>query len=236
MDTLTVRRFEMLKQVKDFGLAHSASFPAGSLGKELFDSLAQLITNLDGHGATQISSRGAAQTSAAQKATLREELRDSLAAINRTARVLAVDSPGFEAKFRMPRNVTDQQLLIAARAFVLDATPLKDDFLKHELPADFLDQLSRLITTFEQASSQKSAAVGAHVATRLTIDETVANGLQTVRQLDAIVRNKFNGDPILLSAWVRASHVARRSRNPDAEPPPAEPGGAVIRPKALVES
>jgi len=232
MNKLTAQRVEMLKQVKDFGIAHSNSFAANSLGKSLFDSVAQIVTELENKGASQISGRNAAQNSAAIKSNIRTDLREMLLAINRTARVMAEETPEFEAKFRMPRNINDQKLLNAARAFVLDATPLKDNFIRHELAPDFLDQLNGLITSFEHASSQKAAAVGTHVAARLTIDENVEHGMQLVRQLDAIMRNKFNGDPVTLSAWTRASHVSRRVRNnDDEETPPVHPNIPPVTPK-----
>ena len=224
MNSLTAKRIEMLKEVKEFGVAYNASFPATSLGKQLFDSIGQIVTALESKGASQVSGRNSAQNSAAVKARIREDLRESLLSINRTARIMSVDTAEFEGKFRLPRNINDQKLLNAARAFVLDATPLKDNFIRHEMPADFLEQLTGLITAFDQATSQKTAAVSTHVAARLTIEEEVGRGMQSVRQLDAIIRNKFNGDPVVLSAWVRASHVARKSRKDEEEeveiPPP----------------
>jgi hypothetical protein len=233
MNSLTAKRVEMLKQVKDFGLTHAAMFADGSLGKQLFTSVAQTVADLENQGASQISGRNSAQNITAVKASVREELRELLLAINRTARVLALETPEFEAKFRLPRNINDQKLLNAARAFVLDATPLKEHFIRHELPGDFLDQLTRLIGSFEQATTQKTAAVGTHVAARLTIDENVERGLHLVRQLDVVIHNKFSGDPVTLSAWTRASHVAKRTRTNDGETPATDPAAM---PKQSVES
>ncbi|HQR34184.1 MAG TPA: hypothetical protein PLK30_15710 [Blastocatellia bacterium] len=228
MNSLTAKRIDMLKEVKEFGITHAASFPATSLGKQLFDSVAQIVTELDSKGASQVSGRNSAQNIAAVKARIREDLRELLLAINRTARIMSVETAEFEGKFRLPRNLNDQKLLNAARAFVQDATPLKDSFIRHEMPADFLDQLSNLINSFDQAASQKTAAVSTHVAARLTIDENVGRGLQLVRQLDAIIRNKFNGDPVVLSAWIRASHVARRTRKDEEDETSADTNVPVL--------
>lgn len=236
MNSLTAKRVEMLKQVKDFGAAHAAAFAEGSLGRQLFDSVAQTVADLESKGASQISGRNSAQNIAAVKSGLREELREFLTAINRTARVMAVEAPEFEAKFRLPRNINDQKLLNAARAFVLDATPLKEHFIRHEMAADFLDRLNRLIGSFEQATTQKTAAVSTHVAARLTIDENVERGLQQVRQLDVILRNKFNDDPVTLAAWTRASHVAKRTRSSDGETPATDPGAPPAMQTQSVES
>ena len=217
MNSLTAKRIEMLKEVKEFGIAHAASFTETSLGKQLFDSIGQIITELGSEGASQVSGRNSAHNIAAIKARIREDLREMLLTINRTARIMSVNSAEFEGKFRLPRNINDQKLLNAARAFVQDATPLKDNFIRHEMPADFLEQLTNLITAFDQAASQKTVAVSTHATARLTIEENVGRGMQTVRQLDAIIRNKFNGDPVVLSAWTRASHVARKNRKDDEE-------------------
>ena len=44
------------------------------------------------------------------------------------------------------------------------------------------------------------------------IDNAIERGKDAVRRLDAIVKNKFSNDPILLSAWARAKHVERAPR------------------------
>ncbi len=100
--------------------------------------------------------------------------------------------------------------------------PLKADFLKLEMPADFLERLNQLIAEFEKTTTEKATAVGANVAAKISLDETVARGLQAIRQLDVIIRNKFNGDPGVLANWTRASHVAIRTSN-KASAPPANP-------------
>jgi hypothetical protein len=232
MDNLTVKRYEMLKRVREFGDAQISAFADGSLGKELFGVVTQVVTALESQGANQISGLGAAQSSTATKASIREDLRDLLTAINRTARVLAFETPGLESKFRFPRDASDQTLLTAARAFAADAAPLKEGFIKHEMPADFVEQLNMQINAFEEAIKKQSAAVNTHVSAKVAIDDNIARGLQTVRQLDVIVRNKFNGDPAVLAAWARASHVARRNRNAAQETPPSNPGATPPSPNA----
>jgi hypothetical protein len=222
MDSITTKRYEMLKRVRDFGVTQTAAFPEGSFGKELFATVTQVVTELDSQTTNRSSSKGAAQSIAATKSTFREDLRELVAAINRTARVLAFETPGLENKFRLPRGNNDQALLNAARAFAADAVSLKTAFLKHEMPADFIERLNQLIADFEKVSTEKAAAVGSHVAAKIEIDETVARGLQTVRQLDVIIRNKFNGDPAILANWTRASHVAYRKVNNATEPTPTE--------------
>ncbi|HMV85107.1 MAG TPA: hypothetical protein PKC13_25780 [Blastocatellia bacterium] len=223
MDNLALRRYEMLKRVRDFSLTNHQAFAEGSLGKELFTAIAGIVSDLDAHGANQISGKSAAQSQTATKAALREDLREALATLNRTARVMAMETPGLDDKFRLPRTNNDQVLLNAARAFIADAQAHKEAFVKHELPADFLERLTQQINGFEQALTQQSAAISAKVAAKTAIDETIGRGLQTVRQLDVVIRNKFNGDAVMLAAWARASHVERRSYNSAPEKTEKEP-------------
>ena len=69
--------------------------------------------------------------------------------MTRTARGMALDTPGLDDKFRLPRSNAERAWLTAARTFHADALPLKDDFIAHEMPADFLDTLDALITDYE---------------------------------------------------------------------------------------
>lgn len=217
MNNLAIRRYETLKRVRDFGLTKADDFPAQSFGRELFDKVAQYVTDLENHGANQASGKGEAYSTTTSKAAVREDLRDMLMALNRTARVLAYETPGLDDKFRFPHNSSDQALLNAARAFASAAVPLKASFIKLGHAADFIEQLNTLIASFETASTQRTAAVGSRVVARIAIDETISRGMQTVRQLDVLIRNIFNGDSLTLTAWEQASRIERRTRAVEAE-------------------
>lgn len=222
MDSLTFRRYEMLLRVKQFCLAQTSHFPENSLGKELFAALSNLVSELEDLGVEQVSGLSAARSSTATKAETRKNLTEMMLAINRTARALAVENPGLENKFPAPRALSDQALLTAARAFAQDAEPLKSQFLRHEMTANFLEQLRTATTAFEQAITQKQTAVGSHRQARVGLDSKIATGLQTVRQLDALIHNKFKGNAVVLSDWTRASRITRRTRTPEPEAPTTE--------------
>lgn len=222
MNSLTIRRYETLKRVRDFGVSKSSDFPAKSFGRELFNKVTQCVTDLENHGANQATGRGAAQSTTTSKASVRKNLRDMLMAMNRTARVMAYEMPGVDNKFRFPHQASDQALLNTARAFTAAALSLKANFIKHEHPADFIDQLTALIASFEEAATQQTAARGTRVVARVGIDETISQGMQTIRQLDVVIRNKFQADPLTLAAWEQARHVESRNRNAEAEKPTQE--------------
>jgi hypothetical protein len=229
MDDIERRKYEMFLRVREFGARRAADFPDGSLGRQLLARLDTAIEELDMHTAAQTSGRGAAQEGTASKAAARDELRRDLEAISRTARAMALSTPGLENKFRAPRSVSDQALLATARAFAADALPLKIEFVRRGLPEDFLEDLSADIEAFEQAIAQTIQKREAQVSATAAIDGSIERGTNAVRELDAVARNKFDADPSALAAWLSASHTQRASRRAPAEanaPPAPAPAPA----------
>ncbi|HEX8887882.1 MAG TPA: hypothetical protein VF779_01815 [Pyrinomonadaceae bacterium] len=219
------RRYELFIRVREFGASRTAQFPPSTLAGELFASLNTVIQELDTHTTAQASGRSATLESSQSKASARDELRRDLEAISRTARVMALSMPGLEDKFRAPRSISDQDLLARARAFASDALPLKAEFIRRGLPDDFLEDLAADIEDFEQAINQKIQKHEAQVAATAAIDDVVERGVNIVRELHAIMLNKYAGDAATLAAWLSASRTERRARRPSttttgAPPPP----------------
>ena len=213
------RRYEMFLRVREFGASRATQFPLTTLAGELFARLNTVIDELGTHTTAQSSGRSATQQSSASKAAAREELRRDLEAISRTARVMAFSTAGLEDKFRAPRSVADQALLATARAFAADAHPLSAEFTRRGLPDDFLDDLNADIEEFEQAINQKIQKRGAQVAATAAIDSALERGSDTVRELDAIMRNRLANDSSSLAAWLSASHTQRSPRRATVSPP-----------------
>ena len=220
MKDSVIRRYETFLRGREFGAAHAAQFPASTFAGELLARLNAAITELDGHTSAQSSGKRSAQEGAAGKASAREELRQDLERISRTARSMALTTPGLEDKFRAPRSISDQALLAVARSFATDAAPLRDEFMRRGLPADFLDDLGRDITAFETSVNQKIQGTETHVTATAAIDDAIERGINTMRELDPIMRNTFANDPATLAAWLSASHV---ERTPHKAKPPVTP-------------
>jgi hypothetical protein len=214
----------MFVRVRDFGAGHVASFPAATLGKELFDALDGIVTELEEQTTAQASGSSAARQGTTVRAQARAKLREDLEAISRTARSMSRGTPGIENKFRMPPgNSNDQALINAARAFAADAVSLSAEFIRHELPADFLAVLNNDINAFEVAVNEQNRGTETRVSATAAIDATIERGVETVRRLDAVVRNKFRDDQATLAAWESASHTERAPRSPVTPPPPPTP-------------
>ena len=212
MNSLEFRRLEMLTRVRDFGVTHAAEFPPASLGGEQFAVVGQVVEELTRQATAQSSSAGAARQGSTNKAAAREDLREDLQAVARTARAMSLDVPGLEDKFRLARGVGDQPLLLLARTFADDAEPLKAEFVKRGLSADFVEELREAAAAFSDAINRKSQGRGKHVAATAAIDGLVERGIRHVREIDALVRNTFASDPSALAAWESASHVERPVR------------------------
>jgi hypothetical protein len=216
----------MFLRVHGFGASRAADFPTTTLAGELFGDLNGIIQEINGYMTAQASGQSASLESTGSKSAARDELRRDLEAISRTARVMARSVPGIEDKFRAPRSISDQALLAMARAFAADALPLKQEFIRRGLPDDFLEDLAADIEAFERAVNQKIRKREAQVAATAGLDDAIERGVDIVRELDAIMRNKLASDPASLAAWLSASHIertprraARSSSSPDTQPP-----------------
>lgn len=223
MDRDETFTLQMFIRVHGFGLAHAADFPADSLGGELFATISAVIAELRGHAASQSATLSASREGTKLKGVALEALQEDLEAIARTARAIALNSPGFDDKFRLPRNVGEQKWLATARAIAEAAAPFKQEFIRRGLPANFLEELNADIADVEEAIEQKDQHEGAGVAATASVDDAVARGLKIVRELHAIVRNTFRQDPATLAEWVRARHIERAPRRQEPQTPTPQP-------------
>lgn len=211
---------EMFTRCSEFGTAEAQTFPPASLGGKLFADLSALVTELNTHAARQASGKGSAEQGTTTKGEARDNLKEDLEAMSRTARAISEVMPGLEDKFHFSRtNMSDQALLAAARAAAVDALPMKATFIEYGLPADFIEDLNEDIAAFEAAIKAQESGRREHVTATAAIDDVIERGMQIARRLDAIVRNLFRDQPAKLAAWESASHVERLPRRKKTTPP-----------------
>ena len=246
MDTRNGNRYEMLRRVKEFGAAHADSFPAGSVGAQLFAKVGDAITEVIDIATSEGAGHSEARSSVTTKSVARAVLRDALMAISQTARAMSADTPGLEDKFRVPKSRDDQQLLIAARTFLHDATPLEAAFVAHNMPATVLADLQKAIDAFEQAFTDHSNAKLSHVGAHAGLGAAVLTAVGAVRRLDAIVANTFRGNADTLAVWRSARRIeplpeaaarpapAAAMPAAAAAPSPAAPSTPAAAPPAVI--
>ncbi len=221
MNNRDLRRYESFARVRDFGSQHTDAFPAASPGGKQFKALNAIIKELDEHVVMQSSGKSSAIQNATGKAEARAALREALLAISRNARAIALDTPGFADKFRLPPKGSDQVLLNAARTIAADAVPVADAFIKNEMPEDFLAQLDAHINALDEAMTGKNLSRETQVAATASMLAAFERGAKVVTLLDAIVRNKFDADPAMMAEWERATHVETPKPKPAPVTPPA---------------
>jgi hypothetical protein len=136
------------------------------------------------------------------------------------ARSIASEIPGFDDKFRMQLR-GDARLLNAARSAVQDAAPVAGTFIKHGMPADFLDRLDSNVRDFEHAAEEHARGKAICSAGACALQANLREAQAAGNRLDVIVRNTAQDDPALLDAWKRARRMqpAVRSRPEDDSEP-----------------
>jgi len=225
MNDFESRRYQMFTRVLNFGAMHADSFPSSSFGGELFAELGKIITEFTESAMSQQNGHITAKQGTTNKASLRARLHDSLKAISRTARSIAVNKSGIEDTFRLSRKLNNQQLLNTARIFAENAAPFAQDFVRREMPKDFLEQLANNIALFDAAIADQHQGTTTQVTATAAIDDVIERGMSVVNQLDTIIRNKFVNDPSSLAGWISARHTERSPAPAPVQDTPAAAGG-----------
>lgn len=224
------RRLQMFVRAREFGVAHSRDFADDGVGKGLFTTLTTTISEIENHAESEVSGKGHARQGTTTRSLAREAVREDIEAISQTAMAMSNNIPGLDDNFQLPPRNNDQLLLNAAHAFVTEATPLRAQFIAHELPSDFLDNLSADISALETAINNHSNGVEGHVSAGAGIDEAIDRGIETVRRLDVVVRNRYSNNVTVLAEWTSASHTQREPRSkpttPTPPPPPSDGAGS----------
>jgi hypothetical protein len=212
-------RFEMFIRVVQFIRDLGGIFPAGSIVAVQLAVLEAVINTVQTLTGEQTTGLADASFGFNSKDTARENLREMLSEIARTARSMVYAFPGINLKFRMLQGDSDVKLLALGRSFLTEATPLKDAFLQYGMDShsdeathtDFLTILQELVDDFEQSLSAPGTAIDAHVEATAEIGAEIRKGMIAVRTMDGVIKNKFRNDVGKLAAWLSASHIEKIS-------------------------
>lgn len=206
-------RYEMFIRVRQFGLDNAADFPAASIGATQFDVISAVIDKLDELNAAQSEGFGSAGFAIAGKDTARENLREAMYEIVRTARSMVYEFPGITELFKMPRNLNDVNMLAAANAFMAEIPTYQANFVAYGLPFAFNTQLQNDIDAFEASLAPAGTAIDEHVAATAEIGAEIRKGMVARRILDGVVKNKYRTNVGKLAAWLSASHIERAPKS-----------------------
>lgn len=128
-------------------------------------------------------------------------------------------------------------LLTAADAILLRLAPQPGDtpaqitakdalaaqFIAYELPVSFVSDLSDDRAAI--AAAQEAVNTGDNEAVQSTaaVGRLIREGMAEVKQLNAIMHNKYSRAPDKLRAWKSASHIDRAPRPPKPPTPVTPP-------------
>ncbi len=222
------RTLDRFKRTRDFDAGNAELFAAGTLGRELFDALGVEVEKLEGHAAAESAGRSNARQGTTGKAAARDAIIEGLGILRRTARSMAYTMPGVEEKFPVPHKQDGQELVTTARAALGAAQTLKAEFLRREVPERVIQDLEANIAAYGAALTDQNTGREESVTAAASIDASIQRGLDILRQLDPIVRNKLHNNPALLAAWLAANRTERPNRrnskkNNNAPPTPQTP-------------
>jgi hypothetical protein len=217
MNDRDTRRFDMFVRAKTFGEDNATDFAVGGAALTLFVELDGVIGKLETARATQNNS---ARTS---KQSLLDAMRLDVQNIIRTAAAIAQREPGFADSFRPPVSYNEGALMMTTDKFLLQLAAQPGDsnavatakaalvakFVAHEMNASFVTSLQNDRAAVTAARAQIETGREDSVASTTAIGPLIAEGMEIVTTLDAIMHNKYGAAPDRLAAWISASHVER---------------------------
>lgn len=96
-----------------------------------------------------------------------------------TAIALESKHPGISQSFRLPHTNSDQAVINSARAFVEAATSFKADFISHEMPDSFLED----VTTAADGFETEIASYNNNREQRIRVTAALKDALSRVKKL-----------------------------------------------------
>ncbi len=88
------------------------------------------------------------------------------------------------------------------------------------MPEHVFQDLEANVAAYDAALTGQNTGMEESVTAAASIDGAVRRGLDALRELDPIVRNKLHDNPALLAAWLSAKRTERAARRNNKQPPP----------------
>jgi hypothetical protein len=228
MQNLINRRLNAFDRVVEFGGDHPLTTPIAAV-TTLYTQVGNVATAIRSHKGDQESGRGEFLGGSSTRALMAERLHGKMRPINRIARALNREQyPGVREKFFMPRSRSYEDLIGRAEAFIDAIAPIKQVFVDRGMAADFDTDLTAAKDALVAATGDKNSGLATQVGGTAGLLAKSREGLQRMRELDAILSHQYEQNPVLLAAWKSACHVERDPESAQTPPAPAAPvvGGA----------
>lgn len=210
--------FDMFISTVAFDDANANDYRALPDAAANFAIVRTVISALESYSAAQLS--GASGRAVEQKSVLDAAIRRKMKRYSRTARALNIDDAGFRRLFRIPDGNNQQNLIAAAREFVVEARRFPNEFAGRGIPATLADELEADIDAMEAAIIAKASGKIETVGATAGIDEQIEKGMNAEIILDSIMHNVYFDNPVKLAQWTTARHVKKAPKKKDDPTPP----------------
>jgi hypothetical protein len=105
------------------------------------------------------------------------------------------------------------------RSFASEASPLRKEFIQHQLPKDFIENLSAALDESEREIGNHAAWKTKRAHSTVGVQEGLASCATLLTRIDAIVGNTVSGNAPLAAEWEITRRLGRvRSRTTPAAP------------------
>jgi hypothetical protein len=193
----------MFVRVRDYGIAHAQLFPESSRGGQRFAQVTADVSAIDEHLKERVLARSDARKVKAQTRTV---VFDYMKTIALAARRVTRPEPG-TSPFRMPRRRGLKVEIATARAFIEEAEKRQDQFVRFGLPPTFISDFQALVHELQQAVDVRISSKTMRRQAQAGIQTVLAQGLEAIRDLDAIVAITTRQDQVSYAAWQSARRI-----------------------------
>ena len=202
-------KYQMFVRVRDFGADRKEVFPEASGAGGAFRRVAAVVAAIDEHQKDHIVARTKVRE---VKASTREVVYEQMKAIALAGRRVTEEEPGANP-FRMPKRRRIATEIATARAFIEEAEKRHDTFVRFGLPATFVADFRVLVDGLQQLADVRLNSKTVRRQAMAGIEAELAQGMDAVRDLEALVAFATRQDPATFAAWT----TARRIRGAAAE-------------------
>lgn len=111
---------------------------------------------------------------------------------------------------RMPRGSTGPTRMLQKSDTMIEAAKqFESVFIAHGRPADFLARFTAARDALAQTLGGRAVLVGTHVGARKGIEVELRRSRRAVDRIDAVVRDAFANDEVVLARWRAAKRIHR---------------------------
>ena len=143
----------------------------------------------------------------------RDWIRTKFRKVIRVAEAVSRKEPGFDLRFRLPKERTaDLKLIADLRAMVTAGEAHQDAFLRYGLAEGFFASMRQEIDRFEDLLGERKAGQAGHVGAAVVLEDLLDEMLGHIDDLDALNTVRFADDPEQMAAWKSASKKPSRRK------------------------